>query len=205
VNSEDSTDPCGYLVTARIKINFQLQAARFSSRVFTENLVADCEAVTYPNVSDVPTTFPTTGWTLDNCIDTFVPVTRSKVVTNLRVIPTEIEIVLASGIPELGQNQKECCSEWGVPESALNAPKPEGWNDLYFGCLNDDFLKIEATPECFGPNCTEGAVYNPSSPCDICFNCQVFDNSQILECSLTQYEFTDGLGAWRLVGTGEPA
>lgn len=208
VNSIDSTDPCGYLVTARMKIDFRLEAARFSSRVFTENLATDCAAVTYPNVSDVPTTFPSDGWTgpsTQYCVETLVPVTRSRVVSSLRTIPTEIEITLPSGLPELGQNQKECCSEWGVPENAFGIPKPGGWNDEYFGCLNDDFLKIDATPECLGPRCTEGFGYNPGSPCDICFNCQVFDNSQILECVLAKYSFEDGLGDWRFVGTGEPA
>jgi hypothetical protein len=140
----------------------------------------DCEDITYPTASDVPTSFPATYWTTYNASDSYLPVARSRVVSNLRTIPTEIELFLPYGI-----NQNECCSEWGVPENAFGIPKPDGWNDLYLQCQADDGdFNVEITPD--GCGFTE--------PCAVA-----------LECYETKYEQTINLGDWRFIGTGEPA
>jgi hypothetical protein len=179
VNSVDADDPCGYLVNARLQMRFEVEKALYESN--------NCDDV-YPNASDVPTTFPSGFWTLTSSpLPTFLPVARSRVVSSLRVIPTEIELFLPYGI-----NQKECCSEWGVPENAFGIAKPGGWNDLYLQCqANDGNFEVDINSgcryapyntDCFEPPCCAGGF----------------------ECYETKVLQTVNLGDWRFVGTGEP-
>jgi hypothetical protein len=191
VAPEEASNSCAYLATARMKLRVEIQALKFES--FTEvplsELNAACEAVTYPDIEDIPRVI-SGNWSTSTCVIAYVPITRSRVVSDLRVIPTEIELFLPSDI-----NHKNCCSEWGVPETNGLVPKPEGWNDLYFGCDNESTIEVQLTPGCAGPNCTD-----PGSGCGLCFNCQSFDNSQTFECRSQRYDFFDTLGDWRFIG-----
>lgn len=178
VNSIDADDRCGYLVNARMQLRLIVEVAEYRRGGLFDPI--DCEDIVYPTAEDVPASFPATYWTNFNASDVYVPVARSRVVSSLRTIPTEIELFLPYGI-----NQKECCSEWGVPENAFGIPKPSGWNDVYFQCLaNDGNLNVKIVPD--GCGFTE--------PCVVA-----------LECFATDYEQTINLGDWRFIGTGEPA
>jgi len=185
VNTEDEKDTCGYLINARMKLKLIVQVAEYDRGGLFD--VFDCYEVEYPTAEDVPAS--SSGfWTISDASETLLPVARSRVASSLRVIPTEIEIFLPYGI-----NQKDCCSEWGIPENAFGDPKPEGWNDEYFQCQAEDGeldIKIEA-PECADSN--DSGCLNP--PC--CPNG--------FECVRTDYEQNINLGDWSFIGTGEPA
>ena len=186
VNSVDADDPCGYLVNARLQLRLIVEVAEYERGGLFDPV--DCEDITYPTASDVPTSFPATYWTTYNASDSYLPVARSRVVSDLRTVPTEIELFLPYGI-----NQNECCSEWGVPENAFGIPKFDGWNDLYFQCQAEDGefdIRIEA-PECLYDNYS-GCLNPPCCP-------------NGFECVTTNYQQNISLGDWRFIGTGEPA
>jgi hypothetical protein len=182
----DADDPCGYLVNARLQLRLIVEVAEYERGGLFDPV--DCEDITYPTASDVPTSFPATYWTTYNASDSYLPVARSRVVSDLRTVPTEIELFLPYGI-----NQNECCSEWGVPENAFGIPKFDGWNDLYFQCQAEDGefdIRIEA-PECLYDNYS-GCLNPPCCP-------------NGFECVTTNYQQNISLGDWRFIGTGEPA
>jgi hypothetical protein len=168
-----------------MQLNIRIQQAEYNRGGLFDPF--ECDEVVYPTSEDVPDS-TTVFWQIFDVSNTFLPVARSRVVSSLRVIPTEIELFLPYGI-----NQKECCSEWGVPENAFGIPKPDGWNDLYLQCQAEDGefeIKIDA-PECLYDN--DSGCLNP--PC--CPNG--------FECFTTDYEEVINLGDWRFIGTGEPA
>ena len=182
VNTNDADDLCGYLVNARMKLKLVIEEAVWERGSMIDPI--ECEGVDYPTAEEVPETL-TGFWSLNVVSDAYYPVARSRVVSNLRTIPTEIEIFLPYGI-----NQKECCTEWGVPE--VFTPKPSGFNDNYLQCLaNPGNFNVKIETSCRYDN--YAGCLNP--PC--CPNGY--------ECWTSQYDQTINLGDWRFIGTGEPA
>lgn len=189
INSVNSNDTCGYLINARFSLRFEVQIATYKKEPwFFGGVFPECETV-FPTAEDVPETFPAEFWSItSSSLPTFLPVARSRVVSNLRTIPTEIELFLPYGI-----NQKECCSEWGVPENFGGMPKPPGFNDDYLQCqANDGNFDVEIESECLY------ADFNVD-----CFDPPCCKNG--FECYSTKVEQTINLGDWRFIGTGEPA